>query len=163
MTSDPIKEALNRLPYGFYSITSRRGDEANAMVGNWLTQASFEPRLIVFALAKKAYSHEMISQGEVFAVNIFMKGDQEAMMPFTKARTKRPDKMDGAQWTPGPVTGCPVLDGAAAYLECRVARLVDIGGDHDLLVGEIVNGGILKEGEVGDTLTLPDVGWSYAG
>jgi flavin reductase (DIM6/NTAB) family NADH-FMN oxidoreductase RutF len=60
MTTDPIKEALQRLPYGFYSITSRNGDEVNAMVGNWLTQASFEPRLIVFGLAKKAYSHEVI-------------------------------------------------------------------------------------------------------
>jgi flavin reductase (DIM6/NTAB) family NADH-FMN oxidoreductase RutF len=163
MTTDPIKEALQRLPYGFYSITSRNGDEVNAMVGNWLTQASFEPRLIVFGLAKKAYSHEVIREGGVFAVNIFNKEDQEAMMPFTKARAKRPDKMENAVWAPGPETGCPILEGAAAYLECRVTQLVDIGGDHDLLVGEVVNAGILKEGEVTDTLTLPSVGWNYAG
>lgn len=163
MTTDPIKEALHRLPYGFYSITSRHGDEVNAMVGNWLTQASFEPRLIVFGLAKKAHSHEVIRQGGVFAVNIFNKDDQEAMMPFTKARAKRPDKMDNADWTPGPATGCPILAGAAAFIECRMAQLVDIGGDHDLLVGEVVNAGILKPGEVTDTLTLPHVGWSYAG
>jgi flavin reductase (DIM6/NTAB) family NADH-FMN oxidoreductase RutF len=85
------------------------------------------------------------------------------MMPFTKARAKRPDKMDNAVWAPGPETGCPILEGAAAYLECRVTQLVDIGGDHDLLVGEVVNAGILKEGEVTDTLTLPSVGWNYAG
>lgn len=163
MTTDPIKETLHRLPYGFYSITSRNGNDVNAMVGNWLTQVSFEPRFIMFALAKKAYSHGLIAQGGVFAVNIFKKEDQEAMMPFTKARAKRPDKMDSAVWTPGPVTGCPVLEGAAAFLECRVAQLIDVGGDHDLLVGEVVNAAILKEGEVNDTLTLPHVGWSYAG
>lgn len=84
-------------------------------------------------------------------------------MPFTKARAKRPDKMDNADWTPGPATGCPILAGAAAFIECRMAQLVDIGGDHDLLVGEVVNAGILKPGEVTDTLTLPHVGWSYAG
>lgn len=163
MTTDPIKEALNRLPYGFYSITSRSGDEVNAMVGNWLTQVSFEPRLVVFGLAKKAYSHELIGKGGVFAVNIFNKEDQEAMMPFTKARAKRPDKMDTAAWTPGPATGCPVLEGAAAYIECRVVQMIDVGGDHDLLVGEVIDAGILKPGEVTDTLTLPHVGWSYAG
>ena len=85
------------------------------------------------------------------------------MTPFAKARAKRPDKMDNAVWTPGPETGCPILEGAAAFVECRVAQLIDIGGDHDLLVGEVVNAGILKPGEVATSLTLPDLGWSYAG
>ncbi len=163
MTSDPIKEALHRLPYGFYSITSRHGDEVNAMVGNWLTQVSFTPRLIMFALAKKAYTHGVVAAGGVFAVNFFNRGDQESMMPFTKARARRPDKMDTAQWTPGPETGCPILAGAAAYVECRVHQLVDVGGDHDLLVGEVVGAGILKPGGEGTTLMLRDVGFSYAG
>lgn len=163
MSQDPIKEALHRLHYGFYSITSRNGDDVNAMVGNWLIQASFEPRLIVFALARKAYTHEVVSAGRVFAVNLFNKDDREAIAPFTKARAKRPDKMDNAVWTPAPLTGCPILEGAAAYIECRVAHLLETGGDHDLLVGEVIGAGILKPGEVTDTLTLPDMGWSYAG
>jgi flavin reductase (DIM6/NTAB) family NADH-FMN oxidoreductase RutF len=160
---EAIKDVLKRLPYGFYSITSRNGDEVNAMVANWVMQASFTPRLVVLGLATKSYSYEVISAGRVFGVNLFNKGDEEAMMPFTKARAKRPDKMDNADYTPGPVTGVPILAGAAAYLECRVVNLVNIGGDHDLLVGEVVNAGILKPGEVTDTLTLPHVGWSYAG
>ena len=84
-------------------------------------------------------------------------------MPFTKARAKRPDKMETASYTPAPETGAPVLAGAAAFIECKVTQIVDVGGDHDLLVGEVINAGILKEGAVEDTLTLPHVGWSYAG
>lgn len=162
MTTDPIKAALQRLPYGFYSITSRNGDEVNAMVGNWLTQCSFEPRMIMFALAKSAYTHEVVSEGGVFAVNIFNKEDSEAIKPFTKSRAKKPDKM-AAAWTPAPDTGCPILEGAAAVIECRVARLIDIGGDHDLLVGEVVNAVILKPGDEHTSLTLPHMGWNYAG
>lgn len=86
MSDDPIKNALNRLPYGFYSITSKRGDEVNAMVANWVMQASFSPRLVAMGLAKKAYSYGVIEEGQVFAVNIFNKADQEAMMPYTKGR-----------------------------------------------------------------------------
>lgn len=163
MSEDPIKDALKRMPYGFYSVTSRSGDEVNAMVANWIMQVSFTPRLVAMGLAKKAYSHSLIESSGVFAVNVFMKEDQEAMTPFSKARSKRPDKMDSAQYRPGPATGCPVLEGAAAYLECRVVNLIDVGGDHDLLIGEVVNAEILKPGEVEDTLTLPHVGWSYAG
>lgn len=163
MSDDPIKDALHRMPYGFYSITSRHGDDVNAMVANWVIQTSFAPRLMALGLAKKAYSHGVISAGRVFAVNIFNKEDQEAMTPFSKARAKRPDKMENAPYTPGPETGCPILEGAAAYVECKVVQILDIGGDHDIVIGEVVGGGINKPGEAADTLTLPHVGWSYAG
>lgn len=163
MSEEHIKEALKRMPYGFYSITSSNGDEVNAMVANWVMQASFTPRLVAVALQKKAYSHGVIKKGGVFAINIFNQEDQEAMMAFTKGREKNPDKMNEASFTLAPETGCPILEGAAAYVECQMQQMIDIGGDHDILIGEVVNAGVLKEGDVDDTLTLPDIGWSYAG
>lgn len=163
MSNDPIKQALNRLPYGFYSITSRNGDDVNAMVANWVTQASFTPRLMAVGLQKKSYTHSVISAGGVFTINIFNQEDQDDMMPFTKGRAKKPDKMAEATFTAAPETGCPILAGAAAYLECKVVNMIDVGGDHDILIGEVIGGDILKEGDVDDTLTLPQLGWSYAG
>lgn len=163
MSDDPIKDVLNRLPYGFYSITTRSGDEVNIMVANWLMQSSFEPRLVTLALQKTSYSHGLIEDGRVFAVNLFAVEDQEAIKAFTSSRKKDPDKVKNANFEPGPETGCPILESAAAYLECRVRQIVDVGGDHDLVVGEIVSAGVRKPGEVEDTLTLLDIGWSYAG
>jgi len=163
MSEDMIKSALQRMPYGFYAITSKNEKEANIMVANWVTQASFTPRLIAICLAKSAYSYKLIESGRVFAVNIFNKEDQEGIMPFTGGRAKRPNKMDDARYTPGPETGCPILDDAAAYIECKVIEIVDVGGDHVILVGEAINGDSMKDGGVTDTLTLPDLGWSYAG
>ncbi len=163
MTADPIKEALHRLPYGFYSITTRNGDDVNAMVGNWLTQVSFEPRLLLFGLSKTAVTHGIVAEGGVFAVNIFNKEDSDHIKPYTKSRAKKPDKLTATTWTAAPVTGCPVLEGAAAVIECRVRELIDVGGDHDLLVGEVVNAVLLKPGDVNTSLTLPFMGWNYAG
>jgi flavin reductase (DIM6/NTAB) family NADH-FMN oxidoreductase RutF len=163
MSDDPVKDALRMMPYGFYGITSRSGDEVNAMVANWVTQASFEPRLIAFALQKSSFSHGLIQEGGVFAINIFRAEDEEAIMPFTKGRAKNPDKMAGAEYVEAPETGCPILEGAAAYVECRVVNMVDVGGDHDLLVGEVVGGGVNKEAETAEVLSLVTLGWSYAG
>lgn len=163
MSDDPIKDALLMMPYGFYSITSRNGDEVNAMVANWVTQASFEPRLIALGLQKKSYSYGVIEKGKVFAVNIFRKEDENAIMGFTKSREKNPDKMKDAVYTEAPETGVPVLEGAASYLECRVQNIFETGGDHDIVVGEVVGAGVKKEGEASDTLTLPHIGWTYAG
>ena len=163
MSNDPIKDALKLIPYGFYAITSHNNDEVNIMVANWLTQASFEPRLLAMGLQKSSYTHGMISEGGVFAINIFRKEDQDLLMPYTKSRSKNPDKMKDASYTEAPETGCPVLEGAAAYLEFKVVDLIDVGGDHDILVGEAIGAGVLKEAEIGDILTLPDIGWGYAG
>lgn len=163
MSDDLIKDALRMMPYGFYSITSRSGEDVNAMVANWIVQVSFEPRLLMIGLAKKAYSHGLITASRVFTVNLFNKADSDAIQPFTKSRAKNPDKMLHAQFTSSPVVNCPVVTGAAAYLECRVTSVFDPGGDHSLVVGEVVGAAVLKPGEAADTLTLPDLGWSYAG
>jgi flavin reductase (DIM6/NTAB) family NADH-FMN oxidoreductase RutF len=163
MSDDPIKDALKLIPYGFHSLTSRHGDDVNAMVFNWFSQVSFEPRLVAVGLQKDCYSHGLIEKEGVFAVNIFREEDKEAIMPLTKGRAKKPNKMQEVSYKPGPETGCPVLDGAAAYLECKVSQIVDIGGDHDIVVAEVINAGLLKEADLDDILTLPKIGWSYAG
>ncbi len=163
MSEDPIKDALRMMAYGFYSITSRSEADVNAMVANWVTQVSFEPRQVALGLQKTCHTHQVIEEGGVFALNIFRKEDQEAIKPFTKGRSKNPEKMKDARFEPGPETGCPVLEGCAAFVECRVVRIIDTGGDHDIVVGEVVGAGVSKPGEVSETLTLPDLGWSYAG
>jgi flavin reductase (DIM6/NTAB) family NADH-FMN oxidoreductase RutF len=163
MSDNVIKEVLRRLPYGFYSVTSKFGDEENAMVLNWMTQVSFEPRLIAIAVQKTSFSYQLIEKGKVFALNVFNIEDADAIKPITKGRKKNPDKMMNLDYTPGPETACPILDDAAAFLECRVRTIQDIGGDHNIVIGEIVGAGEKKQGSVDDTLSLPKLGWSYAG
>jgi flavin reductase (DIM6/NTAB) family NADH-FMN oxidoreductase RutF len=162
MTKD-IKTVLRMMPYGFYSLTSKSGDDVNAMVLNWVTQISFEPTLVALGLAKDAYTHQLVEQGGVFAVNLFNKADAEAIKPFSKSRAKSPDKMEAAAYSTGPETGCPILDDASAHFECKVVDIIDIGGDHDIVVGEVIGAGVKKSAGPEEILSLPDIGWSYAG
>lgn len=163
MSEDPIKDVLQMMPYGFYCITSTDGEDVNAMVANWVSQVSFEPRLVVLALQKKSYTHGVIQKGKVFAINLFLKEDSEAIKPFSKSRAKKPSKMENADYRLSPITGCPIIKDAAAFLECKLVSVLDIQGDHDLVIGEIENASVLKAGESADILTLPEIGWSYGG
>jgi flavin reductase (DIM6/NTAB) family NADH-FMN oxidoreductase RutF len=163
MSDDTIKDTLRMLPYVFCGITSRGDDVVNAMVATWITQVSFEPRLVALGLQKTSYTHGLVKQSGVFALNLFRKEDQEILMPLCKSRAKFANKMNEVSYTAAPETGCPVLTGAAAYVEFKVAQIIDIGGDHDIVIGEPVGAGVLQETEAGDVLTLPHLGWSYAG
>jgi flavin reductase (DIM6/NTAB) family NADH-FMN oxidoreductase RutF len=163
MTEATIKEVLRRMPYGFYAITSRHGQEVNAMVANWITQVSFEPRLVAIGLQKTCFSYGLIENGKVFALNLFLEADADSIKPFTKGRSKNPDKMKDASFTEAPNTGCPILENSAAYLECKVVSIHETGGDHNIVVGEVIGAGVSKAGDAKDTLSLLDLGWSYAG
>ncbi len=163
MSEDPIKDVLEMMPYGFYCITSTNGADVNAMVANWVGQVSFEPRLVSLALHKKSYTHSVIQKGKVFAINLFLKEDSEAIKPFAKSRAKNPSKMENTNYSLGPATSCPIIAEAAAYLECKCVDILDIQGDHDLVIGRIENACVINVGEPNNMLTLSDLGWSYAG
>ena len=163
MSDDAIKDALRMMPYGFYAFTTVSGDDCNAMVVNWVSQMSYSPRLLAVGIQKTCHSHGLVSDGGVFGLNLFLQADSDAIMGLTKGRAKNPDKMNEAQFSAAPQTGVPVLEGAAAYIECKVTQIVDVGGDHDIVVGEAINAAVLKEGAPPDVLSLTQLGWSYAG
>jgi flavin reductase (DIM6/NTAB) family NADH-FMN oxidoreductase RutF len=162
-TVDQVAQALKRMPYGFYALGSKHGDDANLMVLNWVTQASFEPQLLAVALQKTSYSYGLVEKSKKFVLNLFLSADQDLVRPYTKGRAKNPDKMKDAKITFAPQTGAPILDGAAAYLECEVVNKLETGGDHDVFLAKVIGGAVLKPGEAQDSLRLVDLGWSYAG
>ena len=163
MSDDTIKDALKMMPYGFYAFTTKNGDDVNAMVVNWVSQMSYAPRLLAVGIQKSCYSHGLVSAGQVFGLNIFLQADSDAIMSVTSGRAKKPEKMDNASFSAAPQTGVPVLGGAAAYIECKVTQIVDVGGDHDIVVGEAINAEVMKAAAPPEVLSLTELGWSYAG
>ena len=163
MSDDTISNALKMMPYGFYAFTTKSDDDANIMVVNWVSQMSFSPRLIAVGIQNFCHSYGVVSAGGVFGLNFFLQSDVDAIKPALGGRAKRPDKMKEAEFTSAPETGVPVMAGAAAYIECKVTQIVNIGGDHDIVVGEAINAAIIKEAGAADVLSLPGIGFSYAG
>ena len=64
-----LDQALKKLTTGIYVVTSKQGSEINGMVASWVSQVSFSPPLIMVAIKQGRYSHGMIEQGKVFAIN----------------------------------------------------------------------------------------------
>lgn len=163
MSDDKIRDALKMMPYGFYAFTTKNGADVNAMVVNWVSQMSYAPRLIAVGIQKSCYSRGVVEAGRVFGLNIFLQADSGAIMPVTSGRAKKPEKMETADYAAAPATGVPVLAGAAAFIECQVTQIVDVGGDHDIVIGEAINAEIMKAGGPPEVLSLTELGWSYAG
>jgi flavin reductase (DIM6/NTAB) family NADH-FMN oxidoreductase RutF len=55
--------------------------------------------------------------------------------------------------------GCPILEQALAYFECRVVDKIE-RGDHTVFVAEVIDAGVQREGQ---PLTLAETGFKYGG
>lgn len=155
---------LRMIPYGLYVVTSKSNENNNscAFTASLLSQASFKPPLIVMASQADSMSTNVILKNRKFAINFVDKNQQELVKFFFKPTHIIGDKLGDEshyEWFSAPRTGSPILKNALAYLECELRKEL-ILGDHTILVGEIINAVILREGE---PLLMSDTKWHYAG
>ena len=156
------RRVLWTLPSGLYVVGSRAGERRNGMTINWVSQVSFEPKLLAISVEKTAFTHELISGGQVFALNTVSREDRAIVRKFTKPVEVDPDAMtlNGFPFHDG-LTGAPILDQAPAYVDCEVRQTVDVG-NHSLFIGEVVDAGFQADEET-EVLRMEDTRMNYGG
>lgn len=170
---DPVAEALESMPYGLYIIGSRSdAGDRNGMMADWVMQVSFKPRLVCCSMERDATTLRFVRETGVFTVNVLPVEAKELAQHFAQPRDASKirgraeesvpavfDKLAGIDYALGEETQCPVLNGGLAYIECAARDFVD-QGDHTLVIGEVLSGDVLRDGE---PLTQRHLGWSYGG
>ena len=132
------------------------------MTANWLTQLSFDPKLVGVSIEHEALTHELVDASGCFSVCILDREDRAIVRKFTK-----PVDVDlGAKTLNGfpyleLVTGAPVLAQSVAYLDCEVRERVVAGG-HTFFVGEVLDSGFLKSEDT-PVLRMEDTRMNYGG
>jgi flavin reductase (DIM6/NTAB) family NADH-FMN oxidoreductase RutF len=150
---------LHKIPYGLYVLAAVHGEDRGAMLVTWVMQASFGPPLVAAAVQRAAHTTAVLRRSGAFALS-FMSDDQRKVAgSFGQEYEKVGDKLARHPWRPGPATGAPVLDGALGVLECRVRGWLE-GGDHDIVLGEIVGAELRTDAPL---MTTASSGMSYAG
>jgi flavin reductase (DIM6/NTAB) family NADH-FMN oxidoreductase RutF len=156
------RRVLWEMPSGLYVIGARAGERRNAMTANWVTQVSFEPKLLAVSIEQDAHTHELVSEGRVFTCNIIDREDRAIVRKFTKPVDVDPGArtLNGFPFHDGR-TGAPILDQAVAYLDCEVREIVALGG-HSLFVGEIVDAAFQRDEDT-PVLRMEDTRMNYGG
>src|SRR6266850_1203914 len=75
------KTILRHFPYGLYVVTVAHDSDEHGMTANWLTQASFEPPMIVVAIENTSKTIGLIRDSHHFAINLLLTGQR----PLTSA------------------------------------------------------------------------------
>ena len=155
------RRVLWTFPSGLYLVGSRAGVKRQMMTANWITQVSFDPKLVGVSVERTAFTHELITGGGTFTINTIDREDRTIVRKFTKPVEVTGNTMNELPFHDGPVTGAPVLDQAVAFVECEVRTPVDVG-DHTLFVGEVVNASFQKPEDTA-VLRMEDTRMNYGG
>jgi flavin reductase (DIM6/NTAB) family NADH-FMN oxidoreductase RutF len=140
-----LAAALGRIPSGLFIVTARQGQSETGLLASWVQQCSFDPPQVSLAVRRDRDLLGWLTPGAAFTVNILDDTQTDMIVHFGKGFALAEPAFTGLD-IDRPGGAPPVLREALAYLECRVVGHHP-AGDHDLIVGRVVAGSLLGEGQ----------------
>ena len=157
MNLEAKKKVLRSFTYGLYVLTAKDGDEVAAGTVNWVTQASFQPPLVAVGLKRDSHLHALVERTGKLALMTLAHDQKAIAQDFFKPTVREGDRLNGHPFEPSPTFGLPLLTELPYWLEAEVRHLYP-GGDHSLVVAEVVEAGVRREEK---PLVMWDTGWFY--
>jgi len=136
-----IEALFRRLSLGVYVIGVAHDERRDAFTAAWVMQASFDPLLLALSVNPQNASYSLLRDSGAFAVSVLKRGQLALARRFGTRSGREQDKLAGVRWRPGR-SGAPVLDDALAYFDCALTESLRTG-DHELVVGRVIEGRVL--------------------
>lgn len=134
---DPLqfRQTLGRFATGVCVVTSRMGDDRHGMTVNAFSSVSLKPPLVLFCATNGTRTLALIEAAGLYAVNILGQHQVSVSERFAGRQLEDTDRFAGLDCREG-VTGCPLIEGAVAWIECKLVSATP-AGDHTILLGEV--------------------------
>lgn len=131
-----LRRVFGRFATGVTVVTAGRATPSG-MTANAFSSVSLDPPLALVCVKHNASVHDTIIESGSFAVSVLAAHQEEVARLFADhSRPRGQHEFDAVDARPGPYSGAPVLSGALAWLDCKLAAVHE-GGDHSIFVGEV--------------------------
>ena len=128
-----FREALAQFATGVTIVTARAAHGAFiGFTANSFNSVSLDPPLVIWSLARRSRSLAVFEGTERYAINVLAHDQVELARRFSRPHA---DRFAGVAHRAGK-GGAPLIEGCAAWLECRHHALHP-AGDHMLFIGEV--------------------------
>ena len=129
-----FRKVLGAFPTGVTVVTAMDGERPVGLVIGSFTSVSLDPPLVGFLPMVTSDRWVKLRTGTSFCVNVLSHDQGSLCWQFSKSSIEHP--FEGVEWRPAPVTGSPILEGAIAWIDCSLEKIVE-AGDHDFVMGRI--------------------------
>lgn len=138
--SGTFRDAMSRMASAVAVVTTDGPAGRAGFTATALASVSDDPPTLLICLNRASRSHAPLEANGVFCVNLLA----EAMAPLAESfaghNVAAPD--DTVEWRFAQgvwstlSTGSPVLEGALAAFDCRIAQILPVS-THDVVIGEV--------------------------
>jgi flavin reductase len=137
LSSIEFRKAMGCFATGVTIITLDLEGEVHGMTANAFASVSLDPPLLLVCVDHNARTHAHMHAKKRFGVNIL--AEHQRVISEYYARPvhihERAEEEAGARFD-RTAQGTPILNGALAYLECRLQSAQD-AGDHTIFIAEV--------------------------
>jgi len=136
LTTSDFRKAMGRFATGVTIITTDHDGEVHGMTANAFTAVSLDPPLVLVCVDRRARTHAHLHARKRFGVNVLSSRQQAISEYYARPKeTHKHPESAGAHFD-RTTHGTPVLEGALAYLECRL-HSAKSAGDHTIFIAEV--------------------------
>lgn len=136
--------ALGLIPSGLYAMTASFDGERSAVLVSWVQQCSFDPPMIAVSSPKgrsiaplirdsRSFALCQIRRDDLFLLRVLSRDDSDPYLVLDPIRCE------------SLLTGSPCITRGVSALDCEMIRHVDLDGDHEFYIGQVVAGKVYDE------------------
>lgn len=134
-----FRQGLSRFASGVTVVTCKGDSGYLGLTVSAFSSVSLDPPLVLVCVHARSSVHDALKEGRCFAVNILAEDQEPVSRLFA---SKSADRFCGVGSQEGK-TGAPLIEGALAFVECRIVHAYP-AGDHTILVGQVEAYGITE-------------------
>ncbi len=138
-----FRRALGHFATGIAIVTARGAEgDVIGMTMTSFNSVSLDPPLVLFSIARSAYSLPAMLNAQSYGINLLDSNQQHLSDKFARASS---DKWVGVDHAVGQ-HGAPLIEGALAHFECAPHAHHE-GGDHIIFLARVLRFSIAGEGD----------------
>ncbi|MDE1166496.1 MAG: flavin reductase family protein [Pseudomonas sp.] len=157
--SVPLEKAYRLLNHGpTVLVSAAHGGQRNIMAAAWAMPLDFQPPKVAVVLDKSTWTRQLLEASGTFVLNVPVVAQADIVQTVGNTSGKELDKFAayGLETFTGEQVDAPLLEGCAAWLECRLLPEPHNQGQYDLFVAEVVSA-------QADERVFRDGHWDFAG
>ncbi len=137
----PLAKSYRLLNHGpTVLVSSAHGGRRNVMAAAWNMALDFDPPKVCVVIDKTTFTRGLVEASGEFALNVPMRGIAQQTLAVGNLSGRETDKFEqlGLASFAAERIAAPLLEGCAAWLECRVIPEPHNQQRYDLFIGEVV-------------------------
>lgn len=143
MSKVPFKPGNMLYPVPVVMVTTKGTDQSgkenrDIITVAWTGTINSDPPMVSISVRKERYSHELLTSGGEFVINLVTKDLVRATDYCGVKSGRNEDKFETAHLTAGEAmtVSAPIIEESPVNIECKVKQVLALGS-HDLFLAEV--------------------------